>query len=186
MVTALSDCWWERGQRGSLTGGLDNALDGRRDGFRWQVLLLTGLGASVLGIAWLLGNGAAGAGRAAGAMVSGVAVLQMLWDLLTPVLVRARLRRDVLPIGARLRWSALVRGAASVAPVILPRLARAVTEVGAGGSVGPRLVGGTGRDPDPARVALLGWITAELRRRGWQAPALVLGRALGSPARPGG
>lgn len=66
------------------------------------------------------------------------------------------------------------------ASVILPRLARAVTEVGAGGPVGPRLVGGIGRDPDPARVALLGWIAAELqRRRGWRAPDLTLGRALG-------
>lgn len=113
--------------------------------------------------------------------MGGVATLQMLWDLLTPVLLRRRLRRDALPDGMCLRWSTLVRGAVPAGPFILPRLARVVTEVGAGGQVGPRLVGGPGRDPDPARVALLGWITAELRRlRGWAAPVPVLGRALGA------
>lgn len=146
----------------------------------WQGLWLVLLGGSVLGAAWLFGADGVDAARAAGIAVGGVVALQMLSDLLTPVLTRARLRRVVLPGGARLHWSTLVRGAPLVTPIILARLAGAVAEVGAGSPVWPRLVRGADRDPAPARVALLGWITAELRRRrGWQAPAPVLGRALG-------
>lgn len=180
------DAAWMCGTQAVLSGfwfrslyRQDHGMDTTLGWWRWQ-MLLTMLVASALGGAWLLGADQTAAVKATGTIMGAVVASQMLWDLLTPALLRARLRRDVLPNDARLRWSALVLGALPATPVVLPRLVRAMTEVGVGGPVRPRLVGGSSRDPDPVRVALLGWITTESRRRrGWQAPAPMLGHTLG-------